>query len=144
MNMWRASLVIFLVGCCFIPASGQSERSQGCSAGAQLDPFFVSNPDLEVSFACDHATALQVIEATGRQTRHPLGIVLGEDPTLLSKTRRSYNLEKVGIKTALQEAIAGTGYSLREEDNVFVIVAGDLTPRQRQLLTHEWSGFKPG
>jgi hypothetical protein len=142
--MWSASLVIFLVGCIFVPASGQTEKSQGCSGGGQFDPFLVSNPNSEVTFECDHATALQLIEATGRQTRNPLGIVLGEDPSLLSKTQRTYNLEKVDAKSALLEAIAGTGYSLREEDNVFVLVAGDLTSRQRQLLTHECSGFKSG
>jgi hypothetical protein len=142
--MWRASLVIFLVGCSFIPASGQTERSQGCSVGIQFDPFLVSNPNSEVTFECDHATALQLIEATGRQTRNPLGIVLGEDRTLLSKTHRTYNLDKVDTKSALLEAIAGTGYSLREEDNVFVLVAGDLTSRQRLVLTHEYSGFRSG
>jgi len=142
--MWRASLVIFLVGCSFIPARGQTERSQGCSVGSQFDPSLVGNPNAEVTFACDHATALQLIEATGRQTRNPLGIVLGEDRTFLSKTQRTYNLEKVDTKSALLEAIAGTGYSLREEDNVLVLVAGDLTSRQRKLLTHEYSGFRSG
>jgi len=142
--MARASLFILLVGCSFIPVSGQIAKSQGCSVSSQFDPFLVSNPNSEVTFQCDHATALQVIEATGRQTRNPIGIVLGADPTFLLKTKRTYNLEKVDTRSALLEAIAGTGYSLREEDNVFVLMAGDLTSRQRQLLTHECSGFKSG
>jgi hypothetical protein len=118
--------------------------SRGCSESIQFDPSLLSNPNSEVTFQCRDATALQLIEATGRQTRKPLGIVLGEDPTLLSKTKRTYNLEKVDAKSALLEAIAGTGYSLREENNVFVLVAGDPTSRQRQLLNHEFSEFKSG
>jgi hypothetical protein len=142
--MARASLFIFLVGCSFVPISGQSAKSQGCSVSGHFDSFLVSNPNSEVTFQCDHATALQLIEATGRQTRNPIGIVLGADPTLLLKTTRTYNLEKVDTRTALLEAMAGTGYSLREEDNVFMLIAGDLTSRQRQLLIHECSGFKSG
>jgi hypothetical protein len=142
--MWRTSLVIFLIGCSFMRASGQTEKSQDCSAGSEFDPFLISNPNSKVTFECGHATALQLIEATGRQTRNPLGVILGEDPTLLSKTQRTYHLDKVDTKSALLEAIAGTGYSLKEEDNVFVLVAGDLTSRQRQLLSHECSEFRSG
>jgi hypothetical protein len=143
-NMWRTLLVIFLINCSFVPASGQTKKSRGCSVESEFDPFLVTNPNSEVTFECDHATALQLIEATGRQSRNPLGIILGEDPTLLSKIQRTYRLEKVDTKAALLEAIAGTGYSLKEEDNVFVLVAGDLTFRQRQLLSHEFSEFRSG
>src|SRR5580658_2644334 len=98
LSMARASLFIFLVGCSFVPISGQSAKSQGCSVSGHFDSFLVSNPNSEVTFQCDHATALQLIEATGRQTRNPIGIVLGADPTLLLKTTRTYNLEKVDTR----------------------------------------------
>lgn len=142
--MSRASLIIFAVCCGFIPAGGQNAKSQGCFVRSQFDPFLVSNPNSEVTFQCRDATALQLIEATGRQTRQPLGIVFGEDPTLLTKSKRTYNLDRVDTRSALLEAIAGTGYSLREENHVFLLIAGDLTPRQSQLLNHECSGFKSG
>ena len=68
--------------------------------------------------------------------------MLGEDPTLLSKTRRTYNLEQVDTRSALLEAIAGTGYSLKASNGVFVLIAGDLTSRQQQVLDHEYPDFK--
>jgi hypothetical protein len=45
-------------------------------------------------------------------------------------------------RAALLEAIAGTGNSLREENHVFVLIAGDLTSRQRDVLVHQHSDFR--
>jgi hypothetical protein len=102
------------------------------------------NTNAVVTFKSDHATPLQLIQATGRQTRVPIGVVLGKDPALLSKTSRSYNLENVDAKSALLEAIAGTGYSLNESNNVLVLIAGDLNPRQRMVLDHVYEDFEAG
>lgn len=142
--MWSASIAIVLISCSLIPARGQNLRSQGCSVSTQYDPVLVSNPNSEVTFECRDSTALDLIESTGRQTRKPIGIVLGEDPTLLSKTKRSYRLFHVDTKSALMAAVAGTGYSVNESDLGFVLIAGDLTSRQRKVLTREYSDFHGG
>jgi hypothetical protein len=115
--------------------SGMFCADRVCSSPCQ-------QPQLCRDLKCDHATALQLIEATGRQTREPIGIVLGQDPTLLSKTRQTYNLEQVDTRSALLEAIAGTGYSLRASNGVFALIAGDLTSRQQQVLDHEYPDFR--
>jgi hypothetical protein len=142
--MSRLLLIIFALGCNSIHGNGQTEKARGCSVQSEFAPVLVSNPNSVVTFKCNRATALQLIEATGRQTRAPIGIVLGEDSTLLSKIRRTYNLEQVDTRSALLEAITGTGYSLKESNQVFVLTAGDLTSRQQQMLDHEYPDFKPG
>jgi hypothetical protein len=142
--MSRLLLIIFALGCNSIHGNGQAEKAQGCSVQGEFAPVLVNNPNSVVTFKCEHATPLQLIQATGRQTRAPIGIVLGQDPTLLSKTRRTYNFEEVDTRFALLEAIAGTGYSLRESNQVLVLVAGDLTSRQQQMLDHEYPDFKSG
>jgi hypothetical protein len=140
--MSRLLLIIFALGCNSIYGHGQTEKAQGCSVQSEFAPVLVNNPNSVVTFKCDHATALQLIEATGRQTREPIGIVLGQDQTLLSKTRRTYNLEQLDGRSALLEAIAGTGYSLKTSNGVSVLIAGDLTSRQQRVLDHEYADFR--
>jgi hypothetical protein len=142
--MLRLLLISFLIGAHAVRGIGQPEQSQGSASCIEVALAIESNPNAVVTFKCDHATPLQLIQATGRQTRVPLGVVLGKDPTLLSKTPRSYNLENVDAKSALLEAIAGTGYSLYESNNVLVLIAGDLNPRQRMVLDHVYEDFKAG
>jgi hypothetical protein len=57
---------------------------------------------------------------------------------------RSFSLAKLDAKSTLLEAIAGTGYSLNESNGTFVLIAGDLTSRQRQVLDHVYPDFKAG
>jgi hypothetical protein len=106
-------------------------------------PVLVENHDATVTFKCHQATPLDLIRATGRQTRIPIGVVLGKDPSLLSKPRR-YDLEKVTARDALLEAIRSTDYSIREEGGVLELIAGDLAPRQNGLLLLHYSNFKLG
>jgi hypothetical protein len=142
--MLRLLLIFLLIGACAVHGIGQPEQSQGSSSGIEVTAVIGRYPNATVTFESDHATPLQLVQATGRQTRVPIGVVLGRDPTLLSKTPRTYNLENVDPKSALLEAIAGTGYSLNESNNVLVLIAGDLNPRQRMVLDHVWEDFKPG
>lgn len=106
-------------------------------------PGVVGSAGSMVTFKCDRVTPLDVVRSVGRQTRIPIGVALGEDPRALSKSSQSFDLEKVDAKLALLAAIQGTGYSLKEEDHVMVLVAGDLTPRQRSLLAYSFPGFSP-
>jgi hypothetical protein len=96
---------------------------------------------MRVTFKCDHATSLDLIRAVGFQTRIPIGIVLGQNPDSLSKATHRYELENADAWSALLKAIEGTGYSIKDQNHVVVIIAGDLTPRQEDLLLHQYSNF---
>lgn len=110
----------------------------------EFAPIVVVNLGNKVTFKCEQATPLELIRATGYQTRIPIGLVLGRDQNALSKTRHSYNLKDVDAMAALREAIKGTGYSLKEKNHVFILSAGDVTTRQQQILRYRYSDFKPG
>ena len=140
--MTRACIALILISA-FLSARAESARSQGCSMGPRFEPVLVSNPGEKVTFACRDATALELIESTGRQTRVPIGIVFGQDPTVLSKTKRSYRLFDVDVMSALLEAVAGTGYKVGRSERGFLLIAADLNARQRQILTHKFADF-PG
>lgn len=142
--MWRLAAFIILAACYADCLSAQGDETQGCAARPEFAPVVVSNPDSKVTFKCDRVTPLDLIQAIGRQARIPIGIVLGRDPSILSKPSRSYDLEKVDARLALQEAIQGTGYTLKEENQVMVLVSDNLTTRQEELLTHSYSDFGPG
>jgi hypothetical protein len=109
----------------------QNHQSEECRTPAEFAPVIVSNPSATVTFKCAHATPLDLIRAIGRQTRIPIGLVSGPDPGMLEKPQHSYDLEGVTAQNALNEAIRDTGYSLREEGGVFLLMAGDLTPHQK-------------
>jgi hypothetical protein len=142
--MLRTFAVIVLIAYSGICLNGQSNETKGCLSQQEFAPVVVNNPESKVTFRCDRATPVDLIRATGRQTRIPIGLVLGPNPGIFSKAEHSYDLEKVDARFALLEAIQGTGYTLIEENNLLVLIAGDLSPRQRQLLTQPYAGFRPG
>jgi len=121
----------------------QDRQSDGCKTSGEFSPALVRNPFATVTFNCTHATPLDLIRATGRQTRVPIGLVLGPDSSKLEKPQRSYDLEEVSARDALTEAIHGTGYVLREEGDVLVLVASDMTPYQESFLYLHYDGFLP-
>jgi hypothetical protein len=47
---------------------------------------------------------------------------------------RNYKLVGVSADFALTEAVAATGYLVSKSDVGFVLVAGDLTSRQQEIL----------
>lgn len=110
----------------------------------EYEPVLVGNPGMKVTFQCNRATAFDVIRAVGDQTRIPIGVALGRDSDALTKTTHSYDLENVDARSALGQALEGTGYSVKEESGVLVLIAGDLAPRQRDLLAHPYSNFGKG
>jgi hypothetical protein len=141
--MTRACIALVLISA-VLSARAEFATPQGCSVGPQFEPVLVSNPEEKVTFACRDATALELIESTGRQTRVPIGIVFGQDPTVLSKTKRSYRLFDVDVRSALLEAVAGTGYKVGRSEQGFLLIAADLNSRQRQILTHKFANFPGG
>jgi hypothetical protein len=110
----------------------------------ELKPVLVANPEGRVTFQCEHATPLDLVHAIGRQTRHPIGIVVGRDAKALSRTARRYDVQKVDGWSALQIAVEGTGYSLQPEHGVWELIAGDLTPRQSGVLLLRLTDFRSG
>lgn len=131
----RFTILWLLFGCL---AHGQR---RGCEAGPEYDPVLVANPGFRVTFVCPKATRLEFVQAVGRQTRVPIGVVIGRDARVLLQQRRRYAMRDVDVRTALREAIQGSGYTLRLQDDVFLLVAGDLSRRQRGLLEHRYADF---
>lgn len=142
--MNKCVVLVVFVSLSLVTAWGQSTIAASCLPRTDYQPRIVSNPDNTVTFHCDHATRMDLIRAVGFQTRLPLGVVLGAGGEALTLKMNSYDLDRVDAQAALRQAIAGTGYSLKEEDGVLVMIAGDLTPRQSNLLSHAFFDFKPG
>jgi hypothetical protein len=141
--MFRVVALITLLGASVFPLLGQSSIALGCLPRPEFAPVILKKTELLVTFKCDSATPLELIRAVGFQTRLPIGVALGNDLDALS-TKHPYDLDRVGARSALLKAIEGTGYSIRNENNVMVLIAPDMTPHQRDLLTHEYRDFKPG
>lgn len=125
----------------FIPVSYQANAVSRCLPEPEFAPTIIENADHWVSFKCEDASPLDVIRAVGFQTRVPIGVVRGKDLDKLSRARHSFDLERVDAKAALWTAIDGTGYSIKDEDGVLVVVAGDMAPYQRTLLEHNFTDF---
>ncbi len=142
--MWRVAAIVVLASSAPTCLSAQSSETQGCAATQKFAPVLVSNVGARVTFQCDRASPLDVIRATGRQSRRPIGVVLGTDPNRLSRPIHSYDLVDVSAETALRKAIEGTGYTLKRDGKVLVLTAGDLSPRQKDLLLHRYADFVPG
>jgi hypothetical protein len=140
--MWRSVALLALSGISFLSLWGQGGDTPACLPRDEFAPVLVKNPEMKVTFKCDHATPLELIRAVGFQTRLPIGLVLGRDLDALSKTKHSYDLDNADARPALLKAIEGTGYSIENENQVVVIIAGDLAPRQRDLLAHRYSNFR--
>jgi hypothetical protein len=147
LNVSRLMLKVLAISLLFGVSSeclhAQNQQSDGCKTSAEFSPVIVRNPSATVTFKCAHATPLDLIRATGRQTRIPIGLVLGLDSSKLENPQRSYDLEGTTAQDALTEAIHGTGYMLREEEGILVLMAGDMTPHQESFLYLHYSSFQP-
>src|SRR5215470_1722368 len=138
--MWRAAGTL-LMSCTLAVLHAQSHEVDGCTTQMEYAPALVANPDLLVTFKCN-APPLDLIRAVGRQTRIPIGVVLGREPSVLTSKQRSYNFEKVAAEVALREAAHDADYTLRQEGPVWVLVANDITSRQSSLLALRYPDFK--
>jgi hypothetical protein len=140
--MWRAAAVILMVVCGSTRFLARGQQMTGCLAGIDYEPSLVANPDSKVTFRCAQAAPLDLIKSVGRQTRIPIGIVLGRNPDVLTSEKRAFDLENVSVETALAEAVRNTGYTLELDGGVWVILAGDRTLRQNRLLMQRYPDFK--
>jgi hypothetical protein len=94
-----------------------------------------------VNFKSATSTPLDVIIATGVQTRAPIGIVFGEHQLTLCNGRRDFDITGATPGIALAEAIRDTGYSLKTQNSVNVLVAPDMLAWQQQLLDYRYVTF---
>lgn len=97
-----------------------------------------------VTFQAANATPLQAIVAIGIQTKQPIGIEFGENPQRLCELHRSFDIKEDSADGALKKAISDTGYAVRAEDGVLLVVPPDLANWQLSMLTHEYRGFTGG
>ena len=115
---------------------------QGCVPRQEFAPVVVENRGAKVTFKCKEATPLDLIRATAFQTRIPIGVAMGRDGGVLEEAKRSFDLQNVDARSALLDAVRDTDYTIGEDNGVLVLMAGDMTARQRDLLTHVYSDFK--
>ena len=76
----------------------------------------------QVTFVAKDATALRAILQIAQQTRQPLGIILGESRQKLCEIHHAFQIHGEQIGDALDEAILDTGYSIRDEDDVLILL----------------------
>jgi hypothetical protein len=132
--------VLFLLGSdC---SRGQGAIASRCAAQLEFAPKLVDNPNRVVTFRCNQGTALDLIESAGRQARIPIGLVLDARQEIIFHTKRQFDLIGADAASALREAIRETGYELKQEGDVLVIVPVTLTDRQRNLLALRLTNFK--
>lgn len=120
----------------------QAAATQGCAVASEYAPVLVANPGGRVSFLCRSATPYQAIQAAGRQSRRAIGIVLGRNARSLLGHPRPFALADVDVETALRDAVCGTGYSLQQRSGVLMLIAGDLTARQKRVLSLPVADFR--
>jgi hypothetical protein len=130
------------VSCDAICLSGQSNAAQGCVEKQEFATVLVESSGAKVTFKCKEATPLDLIRATAFQTRIPIGLAMGRDRGVLEEAKRSFDLQNVDARSALLDALRDTDYTITEENGVLVLMAGDMTARQRALLTYQYSDFK--
>ncbi|MFP5235375.1 MAG: hypothetical protein ACLGSD_05700 [Acidobacteriota bacterium] len=124
----RALLVVLLAG--------------AASLGAQATPGGKARTyrDLPVTLSASKLTPLQAILRIAAENRIPLGIVVGTRPSLCG-SHNDFNIHEAGAWDAFEEVVAGTGYEVTFEDNVFVIRAPDTTEHEVDLLHHRFERF---
>jgi len=94
-----------------------------------------------VTFVSSDASPLDAVIATALQTHAPVGIALGERQKILCESKHHFEIKGETQRDSLVDALRGTGYSLREEQGVLVVVPPDLTPFQQELLSHHFDAF---
>ena len=135
-------MIVILASCTAICLRGQSREMQGCVPRQEFAPVVVENRGAKVTFKCKEATPLDLIRATAFQTRIPIGVAMGRDRGVLEEAKRFFDLQNVDARSALLDAVRDTDYTIGEDNGVLVLMAGDMTARQRDLLTHVYSDFK--
>ncbi|MBV8672256.1 MAG: hypothetical protein JOZ33_02375 [Acidobacteriaceae bacterium] len=99
------------------------------------------NDTPHVSFVSTDATALRAVLEVGQQTRQPLGIIFGENPQKLCEIHRPFQIHDEQPRDALDQAVRDTGYSIKEQDDVLILIPPDLFGWQQTLLDYRYESF---
>jgi hypothetical protein len=128
--MWQVLAIVLLFSCnlAAMPAACVDKAGKrGDVPKLEFAPVVVDNPGAKVTFKCKEATPLDLIRATAFQTRIPIGIAMGRDRGVLEEAKRSFDLQNVDARSALLDALRDTDHTIREENGVLVLMAGDMT-----------------
>jgi hypothetical protein len=90
------------------------------------------------------AAPLEILREIGFQTRVPIGIIPGQDPGALCRTKKTYVFLGEDPRGALDAMAQELHYTLNEEDGVFLLAAPDVTPHQRDVLDHRFRVYRHG
>jgi hypothetical protein len=85
-------------------------------------------------------TALNTVLKISLENRIPLGIIFGTQP-LLCAERAPGQIRAANFSDAFSQAIAGTGYTVTVENNVYVLTGPDTTPHEMSLLNYRFERF---
>jgi hypothetical protein len=86
------------------------------------------------------STPLEVVLRISVENRLPLGIVFGTQP-LLCAERATVNISAANFSDALSQAVAGTGYKVTIENNVYKLTGPDTTSHDTKLLDYRFERF---
>jgi len=95
----------------------------------------------QVTFATKDATPLRAVLEIGLQSRQPTGIIFGENPQKLCETHSAFDIHTEQVRDALDKATVDTGYFIRDEDGVLVLVPPDLMAWQQTSLDYRYESF---
>lgn len=87
------------------------------------------------------ASVMQAIGAVGLHSQQPIGLVLGRDNQRLCRLGGDFDFSSADTLQALNELAEFSGYSFQQDRAAVVLVAPDLDPWQREILTHQFSNF---
>lgn len=83
-------------------------------------------------------TAMMMITAVGRQTRIPIGIVLGRDYASLCRVSGSFDFSNSSALDALGKVADLAHYVITEENGTVLLIAPDILPWQEDVLDHRF------
>lgn len=87
------------------------------------------------------ASVMQAVGAVGLHSGQPIGLVLGRDNQRLCRLGGDFDFSRADTLQALNELAEFSGYSFQQDRAAVVLVAPDLDPWQREILTHQFSNF---
>jgi hypothetical protein len=111
---------------------------------------FASSPDANrssdqlINFAGKNLPPRDALLSLGLQTGLPVGIELGDDIDGLCTQPTSISVRAMTPVEVVNAIVKGTGYAVRREDGVILVVTPNLTARQQSLLDYRYELFPAG
>jgi len=93
-----------------------------------------------IELLASEITPLAAVLRIGMEHRIPLGVIMGAHPILCGE-KRSFAIRALDFKDALYQAVAGTGYKVIFESDVYVLEPPDPTTHETKLLSYHFDRF---